>query len=582
VRAALDATAEQDDRLTWLYPYDGTVWPRGLAAPLLSWHAGKVAPSAVRIHLEVGDGYRYDGYFAAPTKLGAGKPITHLPLPQDVWRAALLSGQSMRVSLVVAGRDAGGALKTYRPVSALNWTIAPGSLKGTVYYNSYGTKLAQNFSGAVGGDGRFGGATLAVRGDSFDPLLIAGSTTNDMSGCRVCHTVSGNGALLMVQRENNLQTSVYDLTKMNMETMRPAADDGKFGWSALSPDATIALGNSGPPGSNGENIASLDQSFLYDIASGARLTANGFSELVTRAATPSFAPDGRMVAFNFFAGPGASGLTGNGQSLLVMKLARNDATTYTFSEPRAVYSSAMTAPAWPSFLPDGMGLVFQRELAQGQGGERFATRLGARGDLWWTDLNGQAHALDRANGGTTLPRATAHPDDETLQYEPAVGPIVAGGYAWVVFTSRRMYGDVATRPPFESDPRVTDLTNASAAGPTTKKLWVFAIDMPPKPGTDPSHPPFYLPAQELYAGNSRGFWVPDVCKQKGVGCISGDECCGGYCRRVDEFNTPICTDTLPPTSCAAEYDTCKKSTDCCSGGPALFCIGGRCSQSVVE
>jgi hypothetical protein len=582
VRAALDASAEQDDSLSWLYPYDGTVWPRGLAAPLLSWRGGKVPPIAVRIHIEVGDGFRYDGYFGAPTKLTAGKPITHLPLPQDVWRAALLSGTTMRVSLVVVGRDTASALKTYRPASGLTWTIAPGSLKGTVYYNSYGTKLAQNYSGAVGGNGRFGGATLAVRGDSFDPLLIAGSTTNDASGCRVCHTVSGNGALLMVQREQNLSTSAYDLTRMNMETMRPSADDGKFGWSALSPDASIALGNSGPPGSNGANLASLDQSFLYDVASGARLTATGFTELVTRAATPSFSPDGKLVAFNFFAGPGAAGLTGNGQSLLVMKLARNDATSYTFSEPRAVYNASATPPAWPSFLPDGMGIVFQRELAQGADGERFATRQGARGDLWWTDLDGQAHALDRANGSMSLPRAASHPDDETLQYEPAVGPIVAGGYAWVVFTSRRAYGDVATRAPFESDPRTADLTSASSAGPTTKKLWVFAIDMPPKPGTDPSHPAFYLPAQELYAGNSRGFWVPDVCKQKGVGCGSGDECCGGYCRSFDEFNTPVCSDTLPPASCAEEYDACTKASDCCKGGPALMCLGGRCSQTTLQ
>jgi hypothetical protein len=581
VRAALDAAPTEDAALSWLYPYDGTVWPRGLAAPLLSWRAGSVAPIAVRIHIEVDQGYRYDGYFGPPKGLAAGKPITHLPIPQAVWRTAVLSGSSMRVSLVAVGRD-GGALKTLKPKAGLTWTIAPGSLKGTVYYNSYGTKLAENFDGAMGGNGRFGGATLAVRGDSFDPLLIAGSTTSDDSGCRVCHTVSGNGALLMVQRNNNMATSVYDLTSMNRETARPGADDGKFGWAALSPDASIALGNAGPPGSNSENVASLGQSFLYDVTSGAQLMANGFSNLVTRAATPTFAPDGSMVAFNFFSGMGAANLTGNGQSLVVMKLTKDNATTYTFSDAKAVYTSASSAPAWPSFLPDGMGLVFQRELAKGSNGERFATRYGARGDLWWTTLNGEAHALDRANGSMALPRNTAHPDDETLSYEPAVGPIVAGGYAWVVFTSRRMYGDIATRPPFESDPRTNDLTNASTTGPTTKKLWVFAFDMPPKPGTDPSHPAFYLPAQELYAGNSRGFWVPDVCKEIGKGCTSGDECCGGYCRSVNEFGKPVCTDKLPPKECAEEYETCGSSSDCCGGGKDLFCIGDRCSQIIIN
>ena len=37
---------------------------------------------------------------------------------------------------------------------------------------------------------------------------------------------------------------------------------------------------------------------------------------------------------------------------------------------------------------------------------------------------------------------------------------------------------------------------------TTKKLWVAAIDLNAPAGSDPSHPAFYLPAQELLAGNA--------------------------------------------------------------------------------
>ena len=36
------------------------------------------------------------------------------------------------------------------------------------------------------------------------------------------------------------------------------------------------------------------------------------------------------------------------------------------------------------------------------------------------------------------------------------------------------------------------------------------------PGTDASHPAFYLPAQELLAGNARGFWVLDPCQTDGT------------------------------------------------------------------
>jgi hypothetical protein len=55
--------------------------------------------------------------------------------------------------------------------------------------------------------------------------------------------------------------------------------------------------------------------------------------------------------------------------------------------------------------------------------------------------------------------------------------------------------NVATQDPFLSDPRSYD----PATSATTKKLWVAAIDLNAMPGTDPSHPAFYLPGQELLA-----------------------------------------------------------------------------------
>ncbi len=131
-----------------------------------------------------------------------------------------------------------------------------------------------------------------------------------------------------------------------------------------------------------------------------------------------------------------------------------------------------------------------------------------------------------------------------MNFEPTVNPVPSGGYAWVVFTSRRLYGNVATVPPYFSDPRFHDISKT----PTTKKLWVAAIDLNAPPGTDPSHPAFYLPAQELLAGNSRGFWVVDPCKKDGNGCETGDECCGGFCRPGGDGGALVCSTAKP--SCA--------------------------------
>jgi hypothetical protein len=584
LRDALDKPATADADLKWLYPYDGTVWPRGLPAPLLQWSHGAHAPAAVKLKIQVEPNYTAEIYLGPPTALGSGKPITRVPIPQAVWRNALQSGAKMKVSLTAAVSDGSGGYAAYSAASELSWTIAPTTLRGTVYYNSYGTKLAENYDGAKGGNNRFGGATLAIQRDAFDPTLIAGSTTTDSSGCRVCHVVASDGARMIAQHANNMVSSAYDLRDMNKETNYDAAQNGKFGWAALSPDGTIALGNSGPPGTNNpSSTASLNQSALYKVSDGTALTAQGFSEFVTQAATPAFSLDMKKVAFNFYSGPGNGSIMGNGRSLVVMDLAKVNDSTYGFTNPKAIYvADADKLAGWPFFLPDGSGVVFQLELKPGLGSEHFATRNDARGELWWADLEGRAHALERANGKGYLPvMAMGHADDATLQFEPTVAPLVAGGYAWVVFTSRRAYGNVATRNPAESDPRDYDLTPGNAGGPTTKKLWVTALDVPAKPDTDPSHPAFYLPAQEIYAGNSRGFWVLDACEENGKGCTGGDECCGGFCKLDPESGQGICGD-IPDDACSNEYDKCNVDSDCCADtGKKLYCIGGRCGTTTL-
>jgi hypothetical protein len=581
LRDALDQPPAIDSELIWLYPYDGTVWPRALPAPLLQWKHGAHVPVAVKVHLQVDQAFTYDGYFGPPKALAAGQPIDRLPIPQTVWRRALQSGATMKVVLTVAASDGASGYKTYTSAMNPSWTISRAALKGVVYYNSYGTRLAQNFSGGKGGDGRFGGATLAITGDAYDPKLVAGTTTTDSSGCRVCHSVSADGSRMIAQESDNMASSSYDLKNNNKEGTYTSADRGKFGWAALSPDGTLALGNAGPPGSNSSNTASLGTSGLYNVSDGKVLATSGLSSFVTQAATPAFSPDGQKVAFNFFTGPGDGTIMGDGYGLVVMDFANDGNDSYAFTNPRRVFASkgGDQRPAWPFFLPDGSGLVFELELKGSGGDERFVTRTGSRGELWWTDFDGHAQPLDRANGKGYLPVGTLnHDDDATLQYEPTVAPIVAGGYAWVVFTSRRLYGNVATRDPFESDPREVDLTEGNAGGPTTKKLWVSAIDVPAKPGSDPSHPAFYLPAQELFAGNSRGFWVLEACHANNDACAGGDECCGGYCRMLEEFDYAVCTDA-PPGSCAKEYDNCNVDADCCrTPGVSLSCIAGHCAQ----
>ena len=79
-------------------------------------------------------------------------------------------------------------------------------------------------------------------------------------------------------------------------------------------------------------------------------------------------------------------------------------------------------------------------------------------------------------------------------------------------------------------------------------------------GDDPSHPAFYLPGQELLAGNTRGFWVVDPCKDDGKSCESGVECCSGYCQEEDSGKLTCGRKT---SDCVQEFDHCDTRADCC-------------------
>jgi len=194
-----------------------------------------------------------------------------------------------------------------------------------------------------------------------------------------------------------------------------------------------------------------------------------------------------------------------------------------------------------------------------------------------------------SSGGTYLPSHAAAllpAGDDQLNYEPTINPQVTGGYAWVVFTSRRMYGNIATINPYWSDPRFEDLS----AQPTTKKLWVAAINPNATPGTDPSYPAFYLPGQELLAGNSRGYWVLNQCEAAGPPtaanlCTSNLDCCA-----TTPPAAPVaCTLDAPPattahcsssaaSSCAANGAACSTSSQCC-GFPASVCAQNVCTPA---
>jgi hypothetical protein len=564
-----------------------------MLAPLLQWDWSFGDADAIQIQLRTSSGsFSWTGVFGRPAILQqtGGKFIRH-PIPQDVWTMATNTAggptpggmpDQLGLTLVVAK---GG--QAYGPIS-LTWTIAPGRLEGAIYYNSYGTTLVKN-SATDGFDyygKQYGAGTLSIQSGATSPTLVAGinsinATTGDGTGCRVCHTVSGDGKTLVTQASLSYvqySNSVYinlanDLTG-GAGTSLATTD---LAFPALTKDGTLLFSASG--GMINGDISSQ----LYAMPAGTPVAGVTGLSAGFQASLPAFSPDGKHLSFNFWGGTLNSGtgtLQADQASLAILDFDGIKA----FSNPRFLQTPTVGASVtYSSFLPTNTAVVFESELSNPSNQWAF-TSSGNTGELWWVDVaTAKAHRLDLLDGytaaGTTYLPGGNGPDggvthtpaqDPTLNYEPTVNPIASGGYAWVVFTTRRMYGNVAQLDPWASDPRHYPWLDEI----TDKKLWVAAIDLNAAPGADASHPAFYLPGQELHAGNSRGYWTVAPCRPDGQSCMAGDQCCGGYCEPSPDGGL-VCSTTPPNTNCSGLGDRCTSSADCCDSTES--CINGYCS-----
>jgi hypothetical protein len=185
----------------------------------------------------------------------------------------------------------------------------------------------------------------------------------------------------------------------------------------------------------------------------------------------------------------------------------------------------------------------------------------------------QMQQADSCSNNTT----TTGNYDYRVNYLPSFAPIAVGGKSWVVFTSRRMYGNVAYENGWDAEPGFSCYSGKIPS----KKLWIAAVDSTATgwtPGNDPSHPAFYLPGQELAAGNSDGHWVNAACTPTGNSCETDDDCCGGtgaspttQCRVTSSATFPPTRACQLRTSCANAGVSCATTADCCTG---LTCPSG--------
>ncbi|MET0794614.1 MAG: Ig-like domain-containing protein [Polyangiaceae bacterium] len=540
--------AGPDDSFRFLYPYDNTVFPQGLAAPSLQFDSAP--PNATYLKITT-SGFSYSAF-------ALGSVPTRITIPDAVWRGLTLSpGAAATVKVEVSKLTNGVATG---PVTQ-HWSIAQGNLKGVIYYNTYRSVLAQN------------GGVMRIRPGKTAEVL--------QSGCTVCHSVSSQGNVLVAGvnwDQNPIDSEAFDLNADGSTKVRRIVNDGRvFSLGALTPDGARLLASGiAPTAPTPRGMSGSFPSQFYDTKSGKLIPAPTFTSKVTYALTPTFSPDGAHLAFN-------NRDLSEGHTLSVMDYDGG----VQFSKLRTVLTSPTRVAAWPSFLPDSGGIVFHEgdsfDTAKYQGGALYA-------DLRLTQLDkdsapntlAQLNGHDQ-NGVYYLPYGA---DEEAhLDYEPSVLPVPVGGYYWVLFTSRRAYGN--TIAPGGSVPRGNDKWgkpqgNEVESPSPRKKIWLAPIDLDYPGKIDPSHPAIYLPGQELESGNMRAFAAFEPCRDNGGGCESAAECCDGFCRQTGhDENGPVLQCVPPPkNACSNEDETCAVATDCCN--THYLCINKRCASPTPE
>jgi len=568
-RTALTGATMPDPTVVWAYPYNGTVFPRGLNAPLLMWN-GSAAGDLYYVQLNSST-FEYETFTTAD-------PPSQLALPEPVWDAFVGStngAATLQVSRLTAANVA-------TVVTNLGWTIAPAALRGTVYYWANNLGRVERLQP---------GATMPD--DFADVAPLTDTSVYPSSSCLMtCHTVSANGSVIISGGGSfggsySLTTGqpMYSLGGVWGGTAGDQPSVIQWSGSALTPDGAYVVEN--------QLASQLSQAVNGPAISGMFKTADGSAVAQSDSGLtgdalfmPAFSPDGSKMLYV----AGAKSVPGD----WITSTAPGALRVMPFNES----ASPMLSPAtdlvqpmadptyfnitWPTVSPDGRWVLYSRlnsDVIDSRGNCGATCDYSTLGDLYLADTTmPNTEVRLAALNGDGYPFA-AGSRDLHYNYEPTFAPVAAGGYFWVVFTSRRTYGN-----------------SAAGAPSAVKQLWVAAINQtsptsenPNSPTLlmDPSHPPFLLPGQGASL-NMRGYFALPPCKNDGISCNQGTDCCGGYCvtptdadagadAGADGGSGLSCASV--PNGCSQDGNHCAQTSDCCGASSGVTCINSVCSEA---
>jgi len=437
-------------------------------------------------------------------------------LAQDKWENIQFSGMGPVSDpiKVELSRLSNGVADAATPI---NLGVAQGFVFGSVYYWQL-----PNGSG--------NGKVLRIKpsSDQTDEFFQS-------SSCFGCHSVSRDGTKMMATFDlgsfGGFPQQLIDLTSSPAKLGTIQAGTGITGvFSAFNNDGSKVAISNNFSGSKPAQNSSID---IIDGVSGQQVLP---SALPAGCGEPAWSPDGTMLA-------GICGMDGYGWTfdsfngdLTIATL--NAAQNQVMSQKVVVAKGGLQGrPAYPTFTPDSKYLAYGRPT--------YGSRSTDQGTLWMTDVNGQS------------PIELKNASSDGRSFNPVFAPKSAGGYTWIVFISKRDYGH--------------KLVNSGI-----QQLWMVAIDDPPQPGKDPSHPPFYLRGQVSNQLSENAYYALDPCKKDGEGCEHGIECCNKSCVYDDGKKEHICKPPEGGGCIPTGSGPCKDKTDCCDFQDGVECLNGFC------
>jgi hypothetical protein len=399
-KGLLDTANQADPSLSLLYPYNYTVFPRGLLGPTVQWNGGNDADQ-YKLHF-TSSTFELEWYGAVPNPSRWDFPN----MPVDVW-LKLTDSTEGDITLEVKRYD---GVTAYTSQTQF-WTIAPANLAGMIYYWAVNQ-----------------GDVLRIQPGASAPeqfLQKPPGTT-----CLACHSVSRDGSTIVASQnggDSQWATFYPDGTGIFATPLSP---EYASGFQAISPNGQWVLwgqSNGGFLGQPSYMALSLNNTAAV---SAQMYQASGWP------VHPAWSNDGTKVAYGVRSD--GNWLDFNNSTLWVVDV---DTMIPAFSNPVQIVGNDAARPtvSYPTWSPDDEWIAFGRATQ--------ARTRGATGELWMVRKNGtEPIRIDKANGFGHIS------DAETGEnYEPTFVPVASGGYFWLVFVSERQYGntltnqDVATR-----------------------------------------------------------------------------------------------------------------------------------------